>query len=458
MNTNAKPFGMRDKIGYMFGDLANDMTFILQSMFLMVFYTEVWGINPTTVGNLFLAARFVDAITDVTMGRIVDVSKQTSEGKFKPWIRRIAIPVTLASFMMYQTGLQDMSMTFKIVYMYITYLLWGSFAYTAINIPYGSMASAITSDPDHRASLSTFRTIGATIAQLAIGAAVPLLIFENNVVKTDATFTILAGVFSILGLVFYFFCYRMTTERVEIPSDPDSSLMGTLRTFGKVLKSRSLWGIIFSALFLIFAQLGIGQMNNYLFANYFENADMLATVNIIYPLAVLFLAAPIAPSLAKALGKREVGILGVLIGSAAFGILYFMHTESIWTYIVISTIGYIGFGVFNAIIWAIITDVIDDIEVQTHTRDDGTVYAFYSFARKIGQAFAGASAGWVLGFIGYQSGAETQAADVINNIYSAATSIPAIAFLLSGLSLLIIYPLSKKRVENNSAILAERRG
>ncbi|AMB94229.1 MFS transporter [Aerococcus sanguinicola] len=64
MNTNAKPFGMRDKLGYMFGDLANDMTFILQSMFLMVFYTEVWGINPTTVGNLFLAARFVDAITE----------------------------------------------------------------------------------------------------------------------------------------------------------------------------------------------------------------------------------------------------------------------------------------------------------------------------------------------------------------------------------------------------------
>lgn len=111
-----------------------------------------------------MIARFVDAFTDVGMGIIVDKSPRTNEGKFRPWIRRMAGPVAITSFLIYQTGLQDMGMGFKIVYMYITYLLYGSIFYTAINIPYGSMQAAITSNPTERTQLSQFRSMGATIA------------------------------------------------------------------------------------------------------------------------------------------------------------------------------------------------------------------------------------------------------------------------------------------------------
>lgn len=159
-NTATKPFGMRDKLGYMFGDLANDMTFMLQSMFLMVFYTEVWHISPSAVSFLFLVSRIIDAFTDVTMGIIVDKSPAQGDGKFKPWIRRIAGPVAIASFLMYQTGLAEMDMTFKIIYMYVTYILYGSIFYTAINIPYGSMQAAITANPNERTQLSQFRSMG----------------------------------------------------------------------------------------------------------------------------------------------------------------------------------------------------------------------------------------------------------------------------------------------------------
>ena len=149
-----RDFGRRDKIGYMFGDFGNDFTFIFASSFLMVFYTKVLGISGGMVGTLFLVARFVDAFTDVTMGRIVDAAPPARDGKFRCWIRRMCGPVALSSFLMYQTAMAQASMPWKIVYMYVTYLLWGSIFYTSINIPYGSMASAITTEASERTALS----------------------------------------------------------------------------------------------------------------------------------------------------------------------------------------------------------------------------------------------------------------------------------------------------------------
>ena len=95
-NKSVKPFGIKDKVGYLCGDLGNDFTFIFASMYLMVFYTNVWGVSPSLVGTLFLVSRCLDAFTDVTMGRIVDKAKPTKDGKFRPWLKRMAGPVALA--------------------------------------------------------------------------------------------------------------------------------------------------------------------------------------------------------------------------------------------------------------------------------------------------------------------------------------------------------------------------
>lgn len=154
------PFGMRDKVGYMFGDFANDFTFILSSSFLMKFYTDVMGVSAGVVGMIMMIARFVDAFTDVTMGQIVDRSKPTRDGKFRPWLKRMCGPVAIASFLIFQSGLAGMSYGFKVAWLFVTYILWGSIFYTSVNIPYGSMASAISADPKDRAELSTWRTIG----------------------------------------------------------------------------------------------------------------------------------------------------------------------------------------------------------------------------------------------------------------------------------------------------------
>ena len=151
MNENLKrPFGRKDQIGYMLGNVANDFTFVFASLYLQVFYTDVLGIRPVLVGTLFLIARIVDAFTDTAMGRICDRTKATKNGKFRPWLLRACGPVALASFLMYQTAAAQLPMGLRIAYMFVTYLLWGSVCYTAINIPYGSMASVMSNEPDHR--------------------------------------------------------------------------------------------------------------------------------------------------------------------------------------------------------------------------------------------------------------------------------------------------------------------
>ena len=177
-NKAVKPFGAKDKFGYMFGDLANDFTFILSSSFLLKFYTDVMGVSGAVVGAVMMLARIVDAFTDVGMGRICDRAKTTKNGKFKPWLLRMCGPVALMSFLMYQSSLANMSMTFKIAYLVVTYILWGSVFYTSVNIPYGSMASAISAEPGDRQSLSTFRTMGGTIAGAFITAGLPMFVYD----------------------------------------------------------------------------------------------------------------------------------------------------------------------------------------------------------------------------------------------------------------------------------------
>ena len=222
--TDVRPFGMRDKLGYMFGDFGNDFTFILSSMMLMKFYSDVMGVSVGLVGLMMTLARFVDAVTDVTMGQVVDRSKATPNGKFKPWLLRMCGPVAVASLLMYASWFANMPMVFKIVWMFVTYLLWGSVYYTSVNIPYGSMASAISADPSDRQSLSTFRTMGGMLAGMVIGVLLPFVAYETVTLADGTTkdtligsrVTLAAGIFSILAIICYLLCYKMVTERVVV--------------------------------------------------------------------------------------------------------------------------------------------------------------------------------------------------------------------------------------------------
>lgn len=455
-----RPFGWSDKIGYMLGNIANDFTFIFASLFLTVFYTDVLGINAGLVGTMFLISRVVDAFTDTAMGRIADMTKATKAGKFKPWLLRACGPVALASFLMYQTFTADASMTVKVIYMFVTYLLWGSICYTAINIPYGSMASVMSAEADDRAALSTFRGVGSLIPQVIVGVVMPMFLYttlaDGTKVANARMFPKIALVMSILAVVCYVACYFMCTERIK-PTEGGQSV-----SFKDTLKAmagnRALIGLAIVYICFLGAQMLNQTINNYIFKDYFANTMGLTVMNAV-GIAPALILAPLAVPLSRRFGKKEIGIFAAITGAIAFAFLFVIRTTNMWLYVVVSIVGLLGFGLFNLIIWAFVSDVIDEQEVQTDVREDGTIYAVCSFARKLGQAIASALGGWSLALIGYVEGSTVaQAPKVLDGIYNIATAVPAILYLIVGLTLLFIYPLNKKKVLENTAILKVRKG
>lgn len=460
MNQEVRPFGWRDRVGYLFGDFGNDFTFIFASLFLMVFYTKVLGISAELVGLLFVVARLVDAVTDISMGRIVDSIKPAKDGRFRSWIRRMCGPVALASFLMYQSGMANAPMTWKVIYMFVTYILWGSICYTGINIPYGSMASVISADADDRASLSTFRSIGAALASLIIGVVAPLLVYKTDVdgnqIVDGGRMTLVAGIFSVAAIICYLLCYFLTTERVHIVPKENGKRVGLLETIKRLISDRALLGIILAAILLLLASLLTQTINQYVFLDYFKNKTGISVMSALGILPSLLIAPFVLP-ITKRFGKKEASAVGCLLAGASSILLYFLHVNSMWLFILISVVGYIGFGFFNLVIWSFITDVIDDQEIKSGTREDGTIYAIYSFARKLGQAFAGGLGGFALAQTGYNESVQVQVQSVADGIYNVATLYPGLLYIAVGLTLIFIYPLGKNQVKENAAKLKERR-
>lgn len=450
MQTNEKPvrkFGLRDKIGYAFGGFGNDFTFILSSSFLLKFYTDVMGVSAGLVGIMMMLARFVDAFTDVTMGQIVDRSKTTKNGKFRPWLLRMCGPVAVASLLMYASWFKDMSMGFKIFWMFFTYLLWGSVCYTGVNIPYGSMASAITGNPKERAQLSNWRTIGASFASMFISVVLPLTVYYTDTAGNK----VLSGTkVSIAAVLCYLLCYHLTTERVTIETTTEKFNLKNL--ISSLLHNRALIGFVLASICLQLSQLTMGNMTSYVFPNYFGNTEAQAMTGMI-SICVIFLCSPFTVKLSDKFGRRALAMTACIISAVPLLVIYFMHTHNAWLFVVFYGIMYIGIAIFQLICWAMVTDVIDDTEVTSGQRSDGTIFAVYSFSRKIAQAASSGIIGLLLTLIGY-SQATAFDAPVVEGIYSLTCLVPSIGFILSAVFLKFVYPLGKKRVDKNAAKLS----
>jgi len=468
-----RPFGIKDKLGYMFGDFGNDFTFILSTSILMKFYTDVMGVSAGVVGTLMMLARFVDAVTDVTMGRIADAAQPTAAGKFKPWLVRMCLPVALASFLMYAPGLapdmvQGWSNGVRVAYLCITYILWGSFCYTGINIPYGSMASAISSDPGDRQSLSTFRTVGGMLAGMFIGIGLPLVAYdkvENNGITLSVIngqkVAIAAALFSVLAICCYVAAYKLITERVPYKApEKKEKQPSVIKMLASAVKNRALISIIAASILMLLAQLTMQNMNSYIFPDYYGDAagQSLASMTM---MGAMLVAGAFAKPLANKFGKAEVSAVSCLFATVICVLTWIIKPASMMVFIVLQTLNWLGLGMFSMVSWALITDVIDYSEIKNGVREDGSVYALYSFARKLGQAVAAGLAGWLLEAIGYNTQAieqgigQTEA--VKDGMFSIANLVPALGFLLLALVLIFWYPLHKKQVDQNVAFLAEKR-
>lgn len=451
-----KKFGMVDKLGYMFGDFGNDFTFILSSIMLMKFYSDVMGVSVALVGAMMMAARIVDAFTDVAMGQIVDRSRPGKKGKFLPWIRRMCAPVAIASFLMYASWFANMPMAFKIAWMFGTYLLWGSVFYTSINIPYGSMASALSGDPKERAQLSSFRTIGATLAGSFIGVVLPLIVYyqdaNGNQVLSGPKTSLAAAICSIGAIICYILCYCMSTERVKVEQKTEKFNLGAL--LKSLATNRALIGIVVCSILMLLVQLTMQSMTTYVYPNYFGNVQAQAAAGMV-GLVMTLLLSTVVVKLQIKLGRKELAIMGSLFGAVIFIAIWLTHTKNAWLYVGLYALAYLGLAAFSLICWAMITDVIDDTEVRTGERSDGTIYAVYSFARKLGQAASAGVTGFLLSLIGYTAKTAFDP-EVTKGIFNLSCLVPAVGFILLAAALWFLYPLNKKRVEENARILKEK--
>lgn len=352
----------------------------------------------------------------------------------------------------------------KIAWLFVTYILWGSVFYTSVNIPYGSMASAISADANDRQSLSTFRTMGGTLAGMFVSIGVPFIAYdtilkdgEKLIVLNGNRFTLIAGVFSVLAVICYLLCYKMVTERVRVEASKEDMQKNSVGNMLKnAVKNRALISIIAASIVMLLAQLTMQSMAGYLYPNYYRSATAQGISTAMMGIGMVA-AAVLAKPLAKKFGKAEVSIVANLFATAVCAILFFIRPQNVWVYIGFQSLCWLGLGIFSMVCWALITDVIDYCEIKNGVREDGSVYALYSFARKLGQAAAASLSGALLQIIGYTDQTAFDPA-VVDGIFNISTLVPALGFLLLALILWFWYPLHKKQVDANVAALRAKHG
>lgn len=438
-----KPFGIQDKIGYMLGDLGNDMFFQFISGYLMLFYTDVLGIAAGAVGTMLVVARIWDAINDPMMGTFIDRRPVGKHGKFRPYLIYAALPVTCMGFLVF-AKIPGISENMRLVYAYITYIGFGM-CYTAYNIPYGSLASVMTNDPVERTSLSTFRSIGAMLAGIIIMVMVPNLIFNADGSASAEGFMKAAGIFVILSNICYFLAFKLTTERVkhEVPQNKQrTSFKDTLKT---LLSNRALIGIMLATFGMMISQFAVQALTPYLYKDYFGQPGLISLSGAV-GMVSSFIILPLLNPLVKRFGKKELTCGTMVIAIGAYLALFLLPTKNAYVFMGINFVAGLGTGFFNMLIWALVGDAIDYQAYLSGKREEGIVYASYSLVRKLGQAIAGGVGGFALTFIGYKAGATTQTAEVALGIKNIITILPLVATVCAFLAMTFVYNLSKAKL------------
>lgn len=445
-----KPFDTGDKIGYALGDIGCGTFFQFVIGYLMVFYTDVFGIPAAAVGTLFVVARIWDAINDPIMGIIVDKKGATKHGKFRPYIIYFGIPMILVGILCF-TSFTALPQNMKLVYAYISYILFGML-YTAVNIPYGSLSSVMTTVPEQRTSLSTFRNIGSMASGIIVMVLAPSLIYTNNQ-ATASGFLTAAIVFGIISLICFILTFRLTRERVQHPNNANPKILSSMKS---LFKNRAFIGIALSSFFCCATMFMASGLNAYLYKEYFNNVGLMAIGGMTSMVASLVIIPFVGP-IAKKFGKREASIGGTIWAMIFYAILFFFPIRNPFVFMGISMIAGLGTGAVNALTWALVADAIDYQEYISGDRNEGTVYSTYSLFRKLAQALSGGTAAFALEILGYQTGATTQLPGIGLGIKNTLCGAYFIGQVLSLIALIFVFNLSKKKLDEMNEALAERR-
>lgn len=458
--TSPRKLTLRNYLAYAAGDAANNLSFTMAGMFLILYYTNVVGVEGAVIGTMFLLVRFLDAVTDLAVGRLVDAKKPSRLGKFRPFVLWFSLPLLLSSMAIYSAKafFPDITGGAAVAYMFVTYIAMGSIFYTLVNIPYGAMAPAITQVPVERGKLAAFRGYGAAIAVLGLAFAIAPQIRANvgNPEGLQRSLFITTAIFVVVGMALYLFLVFNTREQVARPTT-SVSLRDSLRT---LKTNKPLLWLSAGAILFLTGMTALSTLGSYL-AIYVQRDAQFIAWNILAQTLALFVVGPLIPTIVRTVGKRSgyVGLSGVTIVGAA--ILAFAPLAEAP---ILGPVAYffIGMGVMgvNTLMWALEADTVEYGEWQTGNRTEGTTYAVFSFTRKMGQAIGGFVGGLALTWAGFSAanaaGGTQQAEGVADSIQLYAGGLVA-CFALLSLVVMLFYPLTEAKFRQIAGEIAARR-
>ena len=433
-----RPFGVKDEIGYVFGDMAGSFVNLFVDAYFLIFCTNVLGISAGWMGTLFLVARLWDAINDPIVGGLTDKTK-TKWGRYRPWLL-IAAPITAVLLIMTFWAHPDWPDRSKVIYMVITYCLL-VLGYTCVNIPYGTLCGAMTQDIDERAKINTSRSVSAMVAIGIINIITVPLIGKLGSQSAKIGYLLVAIIYGCIFAACHFFCFAKTKEQVIMPEKEKISIKVQLRA---VMQNRPYILALIGQVLFGFTLYGRNADVLYYFTYVEGNASYYTTYSMCIIIPSIIGAACFQPVFRKLNNKgRTASIFALFTGISMLCMFFFNVKETPAAFYTLAGITQFFFSGFNTAIYAIIPDCVEYGEWKTGLRNDGFQYAFVSLGNKIGMAIGTALLAALLGKYGYVAN-QVQNPAVLSIMRHSFTTIPGILWIVTAI-VLFFYRLNKKR-------------
>lgn len=446
---------LTEKIGYGFGDMASSMFWKLFGAYLMIFYTDVFGLPAAVVGTMFLITRIWDSAFDPIVGVVADRT-HSRWGKFRPYLLWLAVPFGIIGVLTFVTP--DWSPTGKLVYAYVTYSLM-MMIYSAINVPYASLLGVMSPNPKERNTLSTYRMTFAYIGSfIALLLFMPLVNFFSGNSKDlgdqQTGWTMAVVVIAILCIILFFGCFAWTKERVKPIKEAQNPLKEDLKD---LFKNKPWWILLGAGVAaLVFNSIRDGATVYYF--KYFVVEEDYATVSFFgmsFVLSGLYLALGQAANIigviaaapvSNRIGKRNTYMWAMIIATVLSVIFYWFDKEDlIWMFVFQALISICAGSIFP-LLWSMYADCADYSELKTGNRATGLIFSSSSMSQKFGWAIGTAITGWLLGFFGFQANA-VQSEEAISGIKMFLSFLPAVGTILS-VVFISMYPLTEKKMKD----------
>jgi glucuronide carrier protein len=439
VNKAATPLGWRPIIGYGLGDLANSLVFSMGMLFLLHYYTDVAGIGAAAAGTMLMAVRIYDAFMDIVAGRLIDrPGKPHRSGRFRPYLLWASLPLLLLNVAVFAVP-SNWTGNGKLAYACVTYMLLGT-AYSFVNIPYGSLASAMTQSPRERSLLGAARALMGTSAIVLLACVLGPILRNLHGEALQARLTHLTIGLAVAGMLFYFVCFIATRETVE----RDARHAGLSDSLSTLMSNRPLQLLCIAGFFTLAGVTCMGATTLY-FARYvLGDSKYFLTIILLTTLSGTAVSIPLAPALASRYGKRAAFQSGLAIAISAHLCLFWMAAAGPAAILSLLALGSIGTMLAMAIFWALESDSVEYGEWKTGMRLEGLNYSLFSLARKCGQALGGSIPAFLLAGSGYVPNLDVQHPAALQMIRVGVTLAPALAFLIAFL-IMLLYPLTDRR-------------